>query len=265
VRPEIPIEKKNKFIKNDEVWTFLNKTMSYIIWPVENTLPKMFTTVLKNEKIRIMIYNELLDRDQGDEISKLILRNPILSLKLLKYLPKELNIVLGASGIVQPGWIPTEIDFLDITKESDWKELFLNSSIDRILAEHVWEHLAEEEGIVAAKNCYKYLKSGGRIRIAVPDGLHPSSEYIEYVKPGGVGAGAEDHKVLYTFKSLQQLFKAAGFKVQLLEYWDENRKFHHNKWDLNDGLVLRSKDFDERNKIKELSYTSIILDGIKNE
>lgn len=212
MRPEIPIEKKNKFIKNDEVLTFLKKTMSYIIWRVKNILPKMFAMVLKNENLKFMIYNELLERDQGDGISKLILRNPILSLKLLKYLPKELNIVLGASGIVQPGWTATEIDFLDITKESDWKELFLNSSIDRILAEHVWEHLAEKEGIVAAKNCYKYLKSGGRIRIAVPDGLHPSSEYIEYVKPGGVGAGAEDHKVLYTFKSLQQLLEAAGFK-----------------------------------------------------
>jgi hypothetical protein len=51
VRPEIPIEKKNKFIKNDEVWTFLNKTMSHIIWPVENTLPKMFYNGSKERKI----------------------------------------------------------------------------------------------------------------------------------------------------------------------------------------------------------------------
>lgn len=229
----------------------------------------MFTIVLKNERLKMMICDEVFDQmtkmDRGEDIPRRILKSPILSLKLLKCLPKELNIVLGASGIVQPGWIPTEIDFLDITKESDWEKLFLNSSIDRILAEDVWEHLAEEEGIVAARNCYKYLKSGGRIRIAVPDGLHPSSEYIEYVKPGGVGSGAEDHRVLYTFKSLQQLFEAVGFKVRLLEFWDENREFHHYKWDLNEGFVLRSKDFDERNKIKELSYTSIILDGIKNE
>ena len=29
------------------------------------------------------------------------------------------------------------------------------------LAEHVWEHMAFEEGIVAARNCYKYLADGG--------------------------------------------------------------------------------------------------------
>ncbi len=38
-----------------------------------------------------------------------------------------------------------------------------------MLAEHAWEHLTYEEGILAAINWYKYLKPGVYIRCAVPD------------------------------------------------------------------------------------------------
>ncbi len=176
----------------------------------------------------------------------------------------ELNIVLGASSKAQEGWIPTEIEFLDISKVSEWERLFADGSISRILSEHVWEHLTEEDGIVAAKNCFKYLKSGGHIRIAVPDGFHRSKEYVEYVKPGGHGAGSDDHKILYNYKTLKQVFESAGFRVSLLEYWDESGDFHYNAWDIKDGFIERSRDHDERNKEEELSYTSLIIDGVKD-
>ena len=71
--------------------------------------------------------------------------------------------------------------------------------MDAILAEHVWEHLDCFAAIVAAQNCFKYLKPGGYIRVAVPDGWHPDKDYIDYVKPGGWGAGSDDHHVLYTY------------------------------------------------------------------
>lgn len=38
-----------------------------------------------------------------------------------------------------------------------------------MLAEHVWEHMTKEEGIMAAKHCYEFLQDGGYIRVAVPD------------------------------------------------------------------------------------------------
>ena len=51
--------------------------------------------------------------------------------------------------------------------------------------------------------------------------------------------------------------------AQLLEYFDENHKFHCNKWDANKGMIIRSKRFDERNLDGELNYTSIIIDAYK--
>ena len=118
--------------------------------------------------------------------------------------------------------------------------------------------------MAAAKNCYRHLKTGGHIRVAVPDGYHPSPEYIEYVKPGGTGVGSDDHKILYTYKTLAHVSKSAGFRIKLLEYWDEYGQFHFYPWDISDGYIERSQEHDERNKINALSYTSIIMDGIKD-
>jgi predicted SAM-dependent methyltransferase len=69
--------------------------------------------------------------------------------------------------------------------------MFTHNSITAILAEHVWEHLTFEEGVQAAKNCYKYLKPGGYVRCAVPDGYFPDEEYQNIVKIGG--PGPKDH------------------------------------------------------------------------
>lgn len=173
---------------------------------------------------------------------------------------KPIKIVIGASGKFESGWIPTEQSFLNLLKYEDWEKYFLINSIDSIMSEHVWEHLTQEEGLLAAQNCYKYLKDGGTIRIAVPDGYHPDKSYIEKVD-----VGADDHKILYTHKSLASIFKEAGFEVTLLEYFDEDGVFHYKEWDYNNGRIYRSSNLDERNKVNKLSYTSIILDAQKYE
>lgn len=175
----------------------------------------------------------------------------------------DLKIVVGSSDIYQDGWIPTEIDFLNMLIDSDWQKFFTPDSISAIIAEHVWEHLTPGQGFTAAANCFKYLKPGGHLRIAVPDGFNPKKEYIDYVKPGGSGAGADDHKILYTYQSMSEMLQRAGFTVRLLEYFDENGKFHHNPWDAKDGMVWRSQDHDKRNMNGELNYTSLIVDAIK--
>jgi len=182
---------------------------------------------------------------------------------LLGRLRKPLRVILGAGVRGQKGWLSTDIDHLNIVLNEDWQRYFRANSIDALFAEHVWEHLAEADGLTAAKNCFTYLKRGGYLRVAVPDGFHPSSEYLDAVKPMGSGFGSYDHKVLFTHISLSRVFESAGFDVELLEYFDESREFHHKKWDPNAGLVRRSMRFDERNRDGNLTYTSIILDAWK--
>lgn len=178
-------------------------------------------------------------------------------------LTKPLKLVVGASGLTQKGWIKTEQAFLDLLEQSTWQQYFPNRNVEAILAEHVWEHLSPEDGLKAASICFEYLKPEGYLRIAVPDGFHPSEKYINHVKPNGTGIGADEHKVLYTYKSLKELLEKCGFEVKLLEYFDEHGKFHYNDWDVADGFIHRSKENDRRNKKGKLNYTSIIVDAIK--
>jgi predicted SAM-dependent methyltransferase len=184
----------------------------------------------------------------------------------LKQLRKHspLRIIIGAGGISYEGWIPTEVQCLNLLNPKHWERYFDKNSIDAILVEHVWEHLTMEEGLVAANQCYQYLKSGGYLRVAVPDGFHPDPEYIEWIKIKGVGPGADDHKVLYNYKTFCNVFERAGFKVELLEYFDSNKEFHYIDWDETKGRIRRSRKFDDRNKNGELKYTSLILDARKN-
>jgi len=181
-----------------------------------------------------------------------------------KYRNREkINIIIGSGGFRQKGWISTEEKFLNLLNKNDWNKLFRRNSISAILAEHVWEHLSEKNGKKAVKNCFTFLKNDGYLRIAVPDGYHPNEFYINSVKVNGTGSGAKDHKVLFTYKSLCKMLQSSGFQVRLLEYFDENGKFHYHPWGKKDGFVSRSKKYDERNQNSKLNYTSLIIDAIK--
>jgi len=177
---------------------------------------------------------------------------------------RELKLIIGAASTNMPGWLSTDETFLDLTNDNNWSSLFKKSSIDSIFAEHVWEHLTEKQALIATNNSFEYLKSGGVMRIAVPDGFHPSEHYIQEVKPGGTGSGAYDHKVLYTYKELRNLFKSVGFEVRLLEYFDENSELQTVEWSDDNGKVLRSVKNDVRNQNGQVNYSSVIIDAIKS-
>jgi predicted SAM-dependent methyltransferase len=174
-----------------------------------------------------------------------------------------LRIIIGASGTAYAGWVQTEYPLVDVADWPTLRRFFESGSVSAMLAEHVWEHLSPSEAEAAARNCRELLAVGGHLRVAVPDGLHPDPAYIEYVRPGGSGAGSDDHKVLYTYRSLSALFERAGFSTRLLEWFDENGRFHSTAWDPKDGHVSRSTRFDERNRANPTAYTSIILDAVK--
>lgn len=175
----------------------------------------------------------------------------------------EWRIVVGTSGVFEPGWIPTDIEFLNLLQDSDWRKFFSESSVAAILAEHVWEHLTPEQGLQAASACHRYLRRGGRLRIAVPDGRHPDPAYLRQVMVNGTGAGADDHKVLYDHATLGRLLEQAGFTVTPLEYFDAAGTFHFQEWNRADGMIHRSSRYDERNAGGQLVYTSLIVDAFK--
>lgn len=179
----------------------------------------------------------------------------------------EIKVVIGSGEYVNnPGWIHTQEEELNLLDENMWQNRFNESSIKVILAEHVWEHLTDEEGIKAAKMCIKYLKPSGYIRCAVPDGYFPDEYYQNIVQVGGPGPkdhAAASHKIVHNYKTLTKMFESAGFEVKLLEYCDEDGNFHQNYWDGSDGVIFRSKKYDPRNQGEKLVFPSLIIDALK--
>lgn len=171
-----------------------------------------------------------------------------------------LKIVIGAGTTQYEGWVSTDLPYHDILMDNDWAALFTAGTIDRILAEHVFEHLTIDQFQAFLRITRRYLTTTGRIRIAVPDGNHPDHVYIDYVRPNGTGIGADDHKVLYTYELMQNAVEQAGYNYQFLEWFDSDGQFHQVEWDSADGHIHRSAHYDKRNQGKPLSYTSLIVD-----
>lgn len=198
------------------------------------------------------------------KILAVLFRKPISLYQLNSYsMQKPVKVIIGSGYTHYKGWIHTDIDTFNILKKDNWDKYFKENSIDRLLAEHVWEHLTAQEAQLAFWLCFTYLKPGGALRIAIPDGFHPDPEYIERVKPGGTGDGADDHKVLYNYRLLSEWLKSTGFEIKLLEYFDEDGRFHQQPWSSGDGYINRSAENDSRNAGGKLVYTSLLVDAVK--
>jgi predicted SAM-dependent methyltransferase len=176
----------------------------------------------------------------------------------------SINLIVGAGPFKFKGWLSTDISTLDVTNENHFKKYFRNKKINKILAEHVLEHLTDEELELMVKHLYKYSADDINIRIAVPDGYHNEQEYLNLVKPGGSGEGAEDHKHLFNYITLSSIFEKQGFVSYLKEYWDEEGEFRTTYIYDDFGMIRRSFINDDRNKDKVHFYTSLIIDFKKN-
>jgi predicted SAM-dependent methyltransferase len=154
----------------------------------------------------------------------------------------------------------TNLPVLDALSEAQWRSLFGPQSVDRVLAEHVVEHWTPAQLVTFLDIMRTVLAPGGFVRLAVPDGCHPEASYIAAVKPGGSGAGAADHKVLYTHVTMAAACADAGFEMRLLEYFDSEGRFHGASWDTADGYIDRSAAHDSRNVNGKLAYTSLVVD-----
>ena len=170
--------------------------------------------------------------------------------------------VVGESGTPFEGWLMTDAGSLNALDAAQWRSLFPPASLDRILAEHMVEHLTQSQFRSFLNLVRPLLKAGGRMRLAVPDGFHPDPAYIDQVRPGGSGSGSDDHKVLYNYLVLSAIVSEQNWDYRLLEYFDESGKFHSHEWDVNDGFVARSERYDPRNRERVLAYTSIVIDLI---
>lgn len=172
---------------------------------------------------------------------------------------EKIKIIIGSGRCYgeENGWLYTDLPHFNILNENDWKYFFGNSKIDNLLAEHVLEHLTEEEVETVLQLTLQYLKIGGVFRIAVPDGFHPNPKYIEMTKPPQDG-----HKSFWNYKTISDLAIQNGFQITLLEYFNEKHFFHQQNFSNDEGYVSRCK-LNGFSESYTNDYTSLVLDLMK--
>ena len=178
------------------------------------------------------------------------------------------KVILGAAMTNQVGWYSTNQQWLDIASAKDWEQIFQGKMLlINVLAEHVFEHLTEEETKRALRLIKLHMLPGGRIRIAVPDGYHPDSTYIRHVGVSGIGADAADHKQLLNSDKLCSYLKETGFVPEILEGYLSNGELVQKPIDLSGGEIIRSRSNSKTMKGRagwdfEDANTSLIVDGV---
>ncbi len=182
---------------------------------------------------------------------------------------QPIKVIVGAALTYQKGWYSTNEQWLDITSCDDWKRVFGGKVLlTHVVAEHVFEHLSKEECQEALRLIGQHMNSGGRIRIAVPDGYHPNHEYIRHVDINGIGADGSDHKQLLNVDSLSDLLQDAGFRVEHLEGYLKDGTLVKKSLDADDGFIQRSRN-NPMNMVGKAGWefvdanTSLIVDGFK--
>ena len=110
-----------------------------------------------------------------------------------------------------------------------------NNTVDLIYACHVLEHFGRHEYQSVLECWYSKLKTGGVLRLSVPDvkkamGLYLSGEY--YLKQmygflwGGQMHEYDYHKIGFDRSILQKSLAAAGFKHKDIKKWDWRQTEH---------------------------------------
>jgi len=145
------------------------------------------------------------------------------------------------------GWI--NIDVLNLSEfakkenyifsQTDMTKPFIypDGYVDYIFSSHALEHIGIEDGLRFLKECHRMLKTGGVIRIAVPDcGLlmrqyvNNDLNYLKHISPMAesckcaldkyLAVGLNNHAYAYDSCNLKNLLQDAGFKdVEQVDPW----------------------------------------------
>jgi hypothetical protein len=178
------------------------------------------------------------------------------------------HIVIGAAmhqiedprQFFAPNQIPFSVNDLNILDVEDFRFYFGGpSSVDSIMAEHVFEHLDIEQSLQGFKNCYSFLKGNGKsfLRVAVPDwDRYPENttakKYFDDIR--------DKHHVQYNLDSLSALLKRGGlFETVIPREYNAGHREFYGGMDPRFGMVQRSWCFDKR------GVFSLVVDAVKGK
>lgn len=177
----------------------------------------------------------------------------------IKQLDNRVKINVGAGGKDFDGWLSLEKSQLDITSRSDWESLFETHTIQNVLMEHVAEHLYYEDFLKFLLIVKPYLKENAVIRVAVPDGNHPSAYVRELTGVNGTEPGGDDHKYFYKISDMYEISKSTGYLLKCIEYFTSEGVFMGGGQSFDNGYISRcSKNYTGRFTTSQEEYNKMI-------
>lgn len=130
---------------------------------------------------------------------------------------KPLQIEFGAGGSRPQGWVTHDIE-VPIQGPLPYKD----NSVDKIRAEHVFEHTDSVGAIAFLESCYRILKPGGSLRLCVPViGRHLTREHARDL------AINHTHQHIHTQETLLLCLWIAGFEDSKIKFTERDALDHH--------------------------------------
>lgn len=147
-----------------------------------------------------------------------------------------MNLNLGAGGHVLPGYRSVDLagaDYLHDLSRRPWP--FDTGSVEALLASHVLEHFDKHEGRLFLRECWRILRPGGVLALAVPDMDRFITARLtgDFTPLGGYswtdlnalcGGGehepnpAQRHRYMYSWESLAYALAAEGFEAEAVPF-----------------------------------------------
>lgn len=168
---------------------------------------------------------------------------------------------IGCGYIAHPDWINLDIaPAMTIVKSFDLRRGLPASSntIDACYSSHVLEHLLTTEAKFLVQDCFRVLKSGGILRLVVPDLENIAREYLRCLDSVDLERENWDYQWM-TLELLDQLvrYRQGGEMASYLDQSDlPNEKFVASRmgFELGNCRSARRKTVIEKLKSKRLGW-----------
>lgn len=163
---------------------------------------------------------------------------------------KKLHLGCGSKYI--PGFLHCDLaDYVHIDYKQDMRDLsiFKDESIDLIYCSHALEYFDRNQVVEVLKEWFRVLKSGGMLRIAVPDFEAIVKVYLKYndLEHQGIlgplygkwqNSNTTEtlyHKTTWDFKSLSNVLKDIGFNT--IERYNVDDTIHKDYDDYSQAYI----------------------------